>query len=142
MRWVFDTDVMVAAIRSDAGASRRLLAAALQRRVGLLVSVPLVIEYEAVLTRPEHLQASGLTAADVATVLDAVVAIAEAVRLAFLWRPALRDPDDDMVLEAAVNGAADAVVTFNRRDFTRGAKAFGLEILSPGDALGRLEVRK
>ena len=142
MRWVLDTDVMVAAIRSDVGASRRLLVAALQRRVGLLVSVPLVIEYEAVLTRPEHLQASGLTAADVNAVLDAVVAIAEPVRLAFLWRPALRDPDDDMVLEAAVNGAADAVVTFNRRDFVRGAKAFGLAVLTPGDALGRMEERK
>jgi putative PIN family toxin of toxin-antitoxin system len=142
MRWVLDTDVMVAAIRSDVGASRRLLIASLQRRVGLLVSVPLVIEYEAVLTRPEHLQASGLTVADVNAVLDAVVAIAEPVRLAFLWRPALRDPDDDMVLEAAVNGAADAVVTFNRRDFSQGAKAFGLAVLAPGDALGRLEERK
>lgn len=142
MRWVLDTDVMVAAIRSDAGASRRLLVAALQRRVELLVSVPLVIEYEAVLTRPEHLHASGLTAADVHVVLDAVVAVAEPVRLAFLWRPALRDPDDDMVLEAAVNGAADAVVTFNRRDFVQGARMFALEILTPGDALRRLEERE
>ena len=142
MRWVLDTDVMVAAIRSDVGASRRLLVASLQRRIGLLVSVPLVIEYEAVLTRPEHLQASGLTAADVNAVLDAVVMIAEPVRLAFLWRPALRDPDDDMVLEVAVNGAADAVVTFNRRDFAQGAKAFGLAVLTPGDALRRLEERK
>ncbi|WP_221938703.1 putative toxin-antitoxin system toxin component, PIN family [Mycobacterium sp. KBS0706] len=139
---MLDTDVMVAAIRSDVGASRRLLVASLQRRIGLLVSVPLVIEYEAVLTRPEHLQASGLTAADVNAVLDAVVAIAEPVRLAFLWRPALRDPDDDMVLEVAVNGAADAVVTFNRRDFAQGAKAFGLAVLTPGDALRRLEERK
>lgn len=142
MRWVLDTDVMVAAIRSDAGASRRLLVAALQRRVELLVSVPLVIEYEAVLTRPEHLQASGLTAADLEAVLDAVVAVAKPVRLAFLWRPALRDPDDDMVLEAAVNGAADTVVTFNRRDFVQGARTFGLETLTPGEALGRLEERE
>jgi len=142
MRWVLDTDVMVAAFRSDAGASRRLLIAALQRRIELLVSVPLVIEYEAVLTRPVHLQASRLTATDVIAVLDAVVAVAEPVRLAFLWRPALRDPDDDMILEAAVNGAADAVVTFNRRDFARGAGAFGLDVLTPGDALRRLEERR
>lgn len=141
MRWVLDTDVMVAAIRSDAGASRRLLVAALQRRIELLVSVPLVIEYEAVLTRPEHLRAASLTVADVKAVLDAVVAVSEPVRLAFLWRPTLRDPDDDMVLETAVNGAADAVVTFNRRDFSRGTKTFELAVLTPGEALERLEER-
>ncbi|MGH6827872.1 MAG: PIN domain-containing protein, partial [Rhizomicrobium sp.] len=97
MRLVRDTAAMVAAIRSDAGASRRLLQAALERQRGmtLLVSVPLLIEYEAVMTRTEHLKAARLSAADVGVLLDAVAAVAEPVRLAFLWRPTLPDADDD-----------------------------------------------
>ena len=105
---VIDTAAMVAAIRSDQGASRRLLVAALERRLTLLVSTPLLIEYEAVMTRVEHLKASGLSEAEVGQLLDAVAAVATPVRLAFLWRPALRDSDDDMVLETAVNGNAEA----------------------------------
>lgn len=139
MRLVLDTAIMVAAIRSDAGASRRLLEAALQRRVTALASVPLMIEYEAVLTRQDHLNASGLSTEDVNILLDAVAAVARPVKLAFLWRPAVRDPDDDMVLEVAVNGGADAIVTFNRRDFDLVAPRFGIEVLSPGQAWTRVE---
>jgi predicted nucleic acid-binding protein len=141
MRLVLDTAVLVAAIRSDAGASRWLLRAALERRRGLtlLVSVPLLIEYEAVMTRAEHLGASGLSAADVGVLLDAVAAVAEPVRLAYLWRPTLPDVDDDMVLEAAVNGRADGIVTFNLRDFVSSAKQFGIAAISSGEAVKRLE---
>jgi putative PIN family toxin of toxin-antitoxin system len=141
MRAVLDTATMVAAIRSDAGASRLLLRAALERRRGFtpLVSVPLLIEYEAVLTRTEHLKAAGLSVADVGVLLDAIAAVSEPVHLAYLWRPTLRDANDDMVLETAINGAADAIVTFDQRDFIAAAKQFGLSILSPGEALTRLE---
>jgi putative PIN family toxin of toxin-antitoxin system len=139
MRLVLDTAAMVAAIRSDAGASRRLLVAGLERRLTLLASVPLMIEYQAVMTRPEHLKVSRLSVEDVNVLLDAVAAVVEPVRLAFLWRPAVRDPDDDMVLEAAVNGRADAIVTFNIRDFGKVAERFGVEVLLPGEAVGRLE---
>jgi len=143
MRLVLDTTAMVAAIRSNAGASRWLLLTALEQRHGLslLVSVPLLIEYEAVMTRPEHLRAARLSAADVGVLLDAVAAVAEPVRLAFLWRPTLPDEDDDMVLEAAVNGRADGIVTFNRRDFGPAAERFGIAVLSPGEAVKRLENR-
>ena len=126
---------MVAAIRSDAGASRRLLVAALEQRFTMLVSVPLLVEYQAVMTRAEHLTVSKLSAGDVSVLLDAVAAVGAPVRLAFLWRPTLRDPDDDMVLEAAVNGQADAIVTFNRRDFRPAREQFGIEVLSPGAAI-------
>jgi predicted nucleic acid-binding protein len=98
-----------------------------------------MIEYQAVLTRPEHLNASGLVVEDIDVLLDAVVAVAERVRLTFLWRPIARDPDDDMVLEAAVNGRADALVTFNIRDFSGGAARFVLAVLSPGEAVRRWE---
>ena len=141
MRLIIDTAAMVAAIRSDAGASRQLLRAALDQRSGitLLVSVPLLIEYEAVMTRIEHLKAARLTVADIGVLLDAVAAVAEPVKLAFLWRSFLADIDDDMVLEAAVNGRADALVTFNRRDFSGVAERFGIRVLSPGDTLSRWE---
>jgi len=130
---------MVAAIRSDTGASRRLILAGLERRVTLLVSVPLVIEYQAVMTRPVHLAALGLSARDVSALLDAVVAVAEKVRVAYLWRPAANDPDDEMVLEAAVNGRADAIVTFNARDFGLAASPFGIAVRAPGEMVRRLE---
>lgn len=143
MKLVFDTDTMVAAIRSDAGASRRLLQSVLERRheISLLVSVPLLIEYEAVMMRPAHLRAANLSAVDVAPLLDAVAAVAEPVRLAYLWRPTLRDADDDMVLEAAVNGGAYGIVTFNQRDFEPSVKHFGIVALSPGRAARLLERR-
>jgi len=143
MRFVLDTDAMVAALRCDAGASRWLLRAALERRRGLtlLVSVPLLIAYEAVMTRAEDLRVARLSAADVGVVLDAVAATAEPVRLAYLWRPALPDVDDDMVLEAAVNGRADGIVTFNLRDFGPLTERFGIPALSPGEAMRQLEKR-
>jgi putative PIN family toxin of toxin-antitoxin system len=142
MKLVLDTDAMVAAIRSDIGASRILLVAALEKRFEMLVSTSLLIEYEAVMTRAKHLAVSSLTAADVGDLLDSVAGIAKQVRLAFHWRPMLRDPDDDMVLETAVNGGADAIVTFNVKDFGDEAGRFGIEIWKPGEAIKKLELEK
>jgi putative PIN family toxin of toxin-antitoxin system len=133
--YVLDTDVLVAAFRSDSGASRRLLEMALAREFELLVSVPLMFEYEAVLTRPEHLLASGASVEDVGDVLDGLAAVGRRVRLAFRWRPALPDPNDDMVLETAVNGQAHAIVTFNERDFNPVAARFGCLVMRPGEFL-------
>jgi putative PIN family toxin of toxin-antitoxin system len=138
MRLVLDTATMVAAIRSRAGASNHLLLAGFEQRLTLLVSTPLLIEYEAVMTRDEHLAVSGFSIADIGAILDAMAATAEPVRLAFLWRPAVRDPDDDMVLETAVNGRADAIVTYNKRDFGV-AHQFGVELWLPSEALRKLE---
>ncbi|MCC7047884.1 MAG: PIN domain-containing protein [Alphaproteobacteria bacterium] len=139
MRIVLDTDVMVAALRSDVGASRRLLVGGLQRRWTLVLSVPLVVEYEAVLTRPEHLRTAGIGAADVAAILDGVVGAADRAEIWFQWRPMLPDPADDMVLEAAVNGGAKMLATFNRRHFAASARRFGIDVLLPAAALERLE---
>jgi putative PIN family toxin of toxin-antitoxin system len=135
---VLDTAVLVAALRSDRGASRVLLTSALEGTLTVLASVPLMAEYEAVATGPEHLDAAGLTEADVRTVLDAFASVAGPVRLAFLWRPLLTDVADDMVLETAVNGRAELVVTMNRRDFEPAIGLFDLNVVSPGEALTRL----
>jgi len=132
MRLVLDTDVVVAALRSDRGASRQLLLAALDRRIELLVSVPLMLEYEAVLTRSEQLEKLALTAVEVDHILDAISAVAEPIALRFLWRPQLKDPSDEMVLETAVNGAADYLATFNLRHLGDAAARFGIEAAAPG----------
>jgi len=132
MRLVLDTDVIVAALRSDQGASRQLLLAALDRRVAVLASVPLILEYESVLTRPEQLDEIGVTGPEIGEVLDALAAVAEPVILRFLWRPQLKDPNDEMVLETAVNGGADRIATFNIRHLSVAAQAFGIRAERPG----------
>lgn len=118
-----------------------LLVAGLEQRYSVLASVPLMLEYESVLTRPEHLEAAAITAADIEVLLDAIAVVVEPIRISYLWRPVLTDPGDDLVLETAVNGRAGSVVTFNRRDFEPAAAQFGIEILAPADAVRRLERR-
>ncbi len=138
MRVVLDTDVLVAAVRSGAGASRALLAAAAGGRICLLASVALLLEYEEVLTRQDHMRASGWSGHEIAQLLDGMAAFAEHVRIAYLWRPMLNDVDDEMVLETAVNGGADLLVTFNLRDLEPACRRFGIAALRPGPALARL----
>jgi putative PIN family toxin of toxin-antitoxin system len=138
VRIVADTDVIVAAMRSPSGASAAILRAARQDRVTLLVSVPLAMEYEATCSEPEHQLAAGLSEQEVGIFLDAVLAMAEPVKTHFLWRPQLRDPGDEMVLETAVNGRADALVTFNVRDFGSVPERFGIEVLIPREAIKRI----
>ena len=135
MRYVLDTSVLVAAVRSDAGASNGLVEAALLQKFTLLATTNLFFEYEAVLTRPEHLAASGLSADKIRELLDALAAVVMEVYPSYLWRAQLRDPDDDMILEAAINGRADAIVTFNVRDFGMIPQRFGIHVLRPGEAL-------
>ena len=134
LRLVLDTDVVVASLRSNRGASRQLLIGALDSAFEVVASVPLIIEYEAVLTRPEHLEASGLTSRQMNQVLDALVKVSIPVHLWFLWRPRLRDPADEMVLETAVNGEADWLVTFNVRHLADAAREFGIRVMRPRDA--------
>jgi predicted nucleic acid-binding protein len=103
-----------------------------------LVSVPLLLEYEAVLSRPEHLRARGLSLAEVDAILDGLASVMQPVVLHYLWRSLLRDSDDDMVLETAINGRAPAIVTFNLRDYGDVPAAFGFELLRPTSCLRRL----
>jgi len=133
-----DTDAIVAGMRSPSGASAAILRKARQGKVTLLVSVPLAMEYEAVCSEAEHRLAAGLSEREVEIFLDAVIAMAEPVETHFLWRPQLRDPGDEMVLEAAVNGRADLLVTFNVRDFGTVPSRFGIEVMIPRDALERI----
>jgi len=139
MRCVLDTNVIVAALRSPSGASAALLRAARRRQITPLVNVALALEYEATCRLAEHRLAAGLTMDEVTVVLDAVIAMAEPVESHYLWRPQLRDPADELVLDAAVNGQADAIVTFNKRDFGTAPARFGLALLTPAEAIRRLQ---
>lgn len=135
MNYVLDTNVVVAAVRSPAGASAELLRRALQRQVNVLCSVPLFLEYEDVLSREKHLAAAGAQLRDVQNLLDVLAAVVSPVTIQFLWRPQLRDPNDDMVLELAVNGLGlglpVTLITFNQRDFLPQASAFGIPVIGP-----------
>ena len=135
---MLDTNVIVAAMRSPDGASAALLRAARRGAITLLANVALALEYEATCRLAEHRLAAGLTEAEVMVFVDAVIALAEPVQSHYLWRPQLRDPGDELVLEAAVNGRAAAIVTFNRRDFGRAPARFGLALLTPAEAIRRI----
>lgn len=139
---MLDTDVLVAAIRSDAGASRYLLEAARRHRFRLLLSVPLILEYESVLTRPEHLAAGGASAEDIKALLDELARLGERIELVVRVRPVLLDPNDEMVLETAINGQADGIITFNTRHFQAVGARFGCSVLRPADAVRALRDNK
>jgi putative PIN family toxin of toxin-antitoxin system len=138
MRLVLDTDVIVAGMRSPSGASAAILLAARRRRVVLLATVALFVEYEAVCERAEHRAASGLTKDEVRVFLDALANMVEEVEAHFLWRGRLRDATDDMVLDAAINGQADGITTFNRRDYGSVPDEFGIAVLAPREVLKRI----
>jgi len=138
LRIVFDTDVMLAAFHSATGASRALLLDMLDGHALLLLSTTLMVEYEAVLARPENLTKFGIGAGDLLAVLDELAAVCVPVAFDYRWRPGAADPDDDLVLETAVNGGADVIVSFNLADLTAGAAAFGIAVERPNDVLRRL----
>lgn len=133
---VLDTNIIVAGLRSRAGASFRVLSLLHRRCFQPVISVPLILEYEDACKRMLG-PGCALTARDIDIVLNALCAVARHQKVFFLWRPLLRDPKDDMVLELAVAAACNAIVTFNVRDFS-GAERFGIQIITPGDFLNSL----
>ena len=138
MRLVLDTNVLVAGVRSREGASNPLLVAGFRKRFAWCCSVPLFYEYEAVLNRAEFLLATGIARVEIGTFLTDVAGTVSPVELHYLWRPQLRDPEDEMVLETAVNARAQTLVTHNVRDFGDAPGRFGIEVWTPGEALRRL----
>ena len=134
-RIILDTNVLTAGLRSRNGASFAVLQRIADRHICPLVTTALFLEYETVLTRPEQMAVHGLSNADLDRLLAGFAILAEPVELHFLWRPQLSDPKDEMVLEAAINGRADALVTYNRRDFVAAAGRFDVQVVSPAEFL-------
>ena len=106
-------------------------------KFSLCVSVPLVLEYEA--AAKKNGRATGLSSSDVDDVIDYICLVSDHFKVYYLWRPFLRDPNDDMVLELAVSSNANAIVTYNRSDF-RGTERFGIEVISPKELLREIGV--
>jgi len=138
MRVVLDTSVIVAALRSSRGASNALLACVARGELVPLVTTALFLEYEDVLLRPEQRLATGMSEADVEGFLAAFASAARGVEVHFQWRPQLSDPGDEMVLEAAINGGASALVTHNLSDFMPAAARFGVRVAAPRELLKEL----
>src|SRR4051794_3137114 len=135
LRVVLDTNVLVAALRSRRGASFELITHLGTPAFETVVSVSLVLEYESALLR--HMPASPYSEQDIRDFIDYICGTAIRQEIFFLWRPFLRDPGDDLVLEAAVAAGCDAIVTHNIRDFAA-AKKLGVRVLTPGEFLNEL----
>ena len=137
--YVLDTYILVAAMWSREGASYQLLRRALQGRLPIAVSVALALEYEAVLTRSVIRDASWASSDEIDRLLDAVFDSAVwAAPIRTRLRPSTRDPDDDMVLECAVQVGAKAIVTMNQRDFQPANELYRVALMKPGTLLAQL----
>jgi putative PIN family toxin of toxin-antitoxin system len=128
MRVALDTCILYSALRSTAGASHRIVKSLPSSKLQPVVSVPAFFEYEEVLRRPKLF--SHLSVQDIDDFLDFMASVCEPVKINFLWRPQLPDPDDDLFLELAVSAQAQAIVTYNLRHFV-GVERFGIRAISP-----------
>ena len=138
MLLVLDTDVVAAGVMSATGASRYLLESVGLGSLRAAVSVPLLLEYESVLKRDETLRRAAASLDDIDVILDQLAAVLVRVDIWYLWRPQLRDLNDDMVLEAAANAGATHIVTFNLTDFGTAPMRFGIDTCQPAEIARRL----
>jgi len=136
---VIDTNVVVSALRSKRGASYKLLMEIGSGKFALNVSVPLVLEYES--TAKRLIGNIKLNESDIDDIIDYVCSEAKRCRIFYLWRPYLKDPKDDMVLELAVTAGCDHIVTYNKTDF-QNVEKFGLRVVTPQEFLKMIGVTK
>lgn len=130
---IFDTNVFVAALRSRCGASFVILNVIRRGLVAGAVSQALFLEYADVLKREANQAEFWLEAESVDTILAVLADRLAPTSIYYRWRPQLTDPDDEMVLECAVNAQAETIVTFNKKDFLPAALQFGIAVLSPSE---------
>ena len=135
---LLDTSVLRAGLVSSAGASHQLLREALMGRITIVASTALMLEYEDVLLRPETLQRAGISARDTLGFLDGLCTVCLPVTVRVRWRPQSPDSNDDLVIDAAVNGLADIIATFNLRDLRAPAARFGITAEPPANVLRRI----
>jgi putative PIN family toxin of toxin-antitoxin system len=138
IRVVIDTDVLVAGFLSPEGASRQLILGALDGKFALLLSTTLLMEYESVLRRPHHLERARATDLEVTEILDALAAVCVPVIFDYNWRPTGAHMDDELVVETAINGQADALATFNVKDMRAAGARFGIDAQRPGSLVRRM----
>lgn len=136
LRVVLDTSVLVAAARSRNGASFQLMSMLPSREFEMALTVALYTEWQAVLTRPEH-RPAGVSVNAALAYLRYLASLAHLQDVHFLWRPFLRDPDDDMLLECAVASGCTTIVTHNVKDFQR-AVSLNVRAVTPAEFLRQL----
>lgn len=139
MRIVFDTSVLVAAARSTRGASHELLSQLPDTRFQSVVSVPLFAEYRSVILRQENLHHRSPAQAD--AFLDFLLSVSQLQEIFFQWRPALPDPNDDLILELAIAAGCRYIVTHNLRHF-RGTEQWKIVAMTPGEFLKIMKKEK
>lgn len=139
-RVVIDTSVVVAALRSRQGAANAVMRLVATRRLVPLATPSLFLEYEDVLYRAEQRLAHRLSATQIDSFLAELAALIQPVDIHFQWRPQLRDPNDEMVLEAAINGRAEAIITHNIDDFSGVGERFRIPVLRPADFLRKIHL--
>jgi len=137
MKIVIDTNALLTSLKSHRGASYKLISLLPTERFSIAISVPLIIEYEDVLRRGRL--PSSITEKDIGDFIDFICHIGYQQDIFFLWRPFLPDPSDDLVLEVAVAGGCDAIITYNKRHF-KNVEKFGLRILDPKEFLAEIGV--
>jgi len=132
---VIDTNVFISALRSKRGASHRLLMEIGEGLFDINISVPLILEYEGAAKR--LIGEIKLTSGDIDDIIDYICSVAKHWKVFYLWRPFLRDPKDDMVLELAVASKSNFIITYNKRDF-KGSEDFGIKALTPKEFLKKI----
>jgi putative PIN family toxin of toxin-antitoxin system len=137
VRIVLDTNILYSGLRSSQGASRIILELIANDKIATVMTPALFLEYEERLRDDPYLKELGLTTEELMAFLDELAAKSYRVRIDVRWRPVSSDPDDDMVIECAVNGSADAIVTFNTRDLKPAQDRFGIPVLTPREFLQR-----
>ena len=137
-RIVLDTSVVVASLRTRQGAANEVLRMVARQHLLLLATPPPFLEYEDALKRPEQRLAHGLTIEAIDNFLAELAALTEPVEVHFRWRPQVRDPGDEMVLETGINGRADALVTYNLKHFALAGDRFRIPVLRPADLLRKV----
>lgn len=130
---VIDTNVFVSALRSQYGASYKLLLLLGSGKFDINLSAPLVFEYEDAGKRLVG-KKSGLKPRDIDDILDYICSVAHRRTVYYLWRPFLSDPKDDMVLELAVAAGCEIIVTYNKEDFD-GVEQFGIRVMTAQEFL-------
>jgi putative PIN family toxin of toxin-antitoxin system len=141
VRVVCDTSVVIAALRSSTGAAAEVIRLALLSELTILMDYKLACEYRDVALRAEQLQDSSRSRAQTLSILDALEAVAVPVFVGFRYRPLSPDPNDDLVLDVAINGNADALLTNNTRHFREAAERFHVDVFTPSQMLIRLRTR-
>ena len=129
---ILDTNVILSGLRSRRGFSFKLLELLTQEQFKIGISVPLILEYESVLLR--FRDSTSLSESDIRGFIDYLCKVGQHVKIYYLWRPFLKDPYDDHILEVAVSSGSGKIITYNKKDF-QGVDQFGISVLTPKEYL-------